>query len=120
MVWVPAKRADTVVMKNGDRLTGEVKKLENGVLYLDTDYVSGSIRLDYLRVTRIESTGRYQVVLNSGERFSGTIRKEPENEGVNEGFKVATPEREMKVSSRDVVNIRITKTEFLATAQRRD
>ncbi len=104
-VRAEAKRADTVVMKNGDRLTGEVKKLENGVLYVDTDYVSGSIGIDYLQVARIESTGRYQVVLNSGERFSGTIRKEPEIEGLNKGFKVATPEREMKVSSRDVANI---------------
>jgi hypothetical protein len=67
MVWVPAeaKRADTVVMKNGDRLTGEVKKLENGVLYLDTDYVSGSIGLDYLQVARI---GRHTAITDSIKR----------------------------------------------------
>ena len=39
-----AKRKDLVIMiKNGDRLTGEVKKLEHGVLYVDLDYVSGSV-----------------------------------------------------------------------------
>jgi len=27
-------RHDTITMKNGDRLTGEVKKLEQGVLYV--------------------------------------------------------------------------------------
>ena len=100
-VPVEAKRADVVVMKNGDRLTGEVKKLENGILYLDTNYVSGSIGLDYLQVAKIESTGSYQVVLNNGERISGTIRKEPENENSNKGFKVAGPEREVHVSSGD-------------------
>src|SRR5579871_4418317 len=107
-----AKRADTVVMKNGDRLTGEVKKLENGVLYLDTDYVSGSIGVDYLQVAKIESTGSYQVVLKNGERISGTIRKEPENENSNKGFKVAGPEREAHVSSGDVVNIESQKRSF--------
>jgi len=45
-----AKRKDLVIMKNGDRLTGEVKKLEHGVLYVDLDYVSGSIGLDWLKV----------------------------------------------------------------------
>ena len=114
IVCVPAegKRADVVVMKNGDRLTGEVKKLENGVLYLDTNYVSGSIGLDYLQVAKIESTGSYQVVLNNGERISGTIRKEPENENSNKGFKVAGPEREVHVSSGDVVNIESQKRSF--------
>src|SRR5271167_66909 len=35
-----AKRKDLVIMKNGDHLTGEVKKLEQGVLYVDLEYVS--------------------------------------------------------------------------------
>jgi|HubBroStandDraft_6_1064221.scaffolds.fasta_scaffold04316_9 hypothetical protein len=35
------KRQDTVIMKNGDRLTGEVKRLEQGILYIETDYFSG-------------------------------------------------------------------------------
>jgi len=37
-----AKRKDLVVMNNGDHFTGEVKRLENGLLYVETD--SGRFR----------------------------------------------------------------------------
>jgi len=40
------KRKD-VVMNNGDRFTGEVKRLQNGLLYVETEYVSGNIALDW-------------------------------------------------------------------------
>jgi len=46
------KRHDTIVMKNGDRLTGEVKRLEQRVLYIETDYLSGSVGLDWLQVEK--------------------------------------------------------------------
>src|SRR5277367_6327859 len=62
-----AKRKDLVIMKNGDHLTGEVKKLENGVLYVDLDYVSGSIGLDWLQVEKVNTTGSFQVALKNGD-----------------------------------------------------
>jgi len=69
------KRHDTVIMKNGDRLTGEVKRLENGVLYIKTDYFSGSVGVDWLQVEKVESTATYQIVLTDGNRLTGKISK---------------------------------------------
>src|SRR5580704_18721591 len=68
-------RKDVIIMKNGDRLTGEVKKLENGVLYVQTDYFSGSVGMDWLQVERVVSIGGFQVTLRNGERAAGTIEK---------------------------------------------
>jgi len=34
-----AGRKDVVVMNNGDHFIGEVKRLQNGLLYVETDYV---------------------------------------------------------------------------------
>src|ERR1700720_2118783 len=31
-------RGDVVTMKNGDRLTGELRGLNNGILFIETDY----------------------------------------------------------------------------------
>jgi putative salt-induced outer membrane protein YdiY len=71
-----AKRnTDIIVMKNGDRLTGEIKKLENGILYVETEYFSGSIGLDWLQVERVQSTGNYQITLKDGSRVEGMIAK---------------------------------------------
>src|SRR5436190_6689815 len=39
-------KTDVLVMKNGDHITGEVKKLEGGVLQVDLDYVDGTLAID--------------------------------------------------------------------------
>jgi hypothetical protein len=51
LVCPPARatvtRKDVDLMKNGDRLTGNVKRLQNGVLYIETEYFPGSIGLNW-------------------------------------------------------------------------
>ncbi|GAB7533477.1 DUF481 domain-containing protein [Pseudomonas sp. 3A(2025)] len=46
--------ADTVWLKNGDRLTGTIKMFDGGKLLLQTDY-GGSIPLDWAQVKTLES-----------------------------------------------------------------
>ena len=51
-----AKRMDdVVVMKGGDRFTGEVKKLEKGILYFKASYMLEPLQLDWARVERLGS-----------------------------------------------------------------
>lgn len=47
-------RKDEVVMSNGDRLTGEVKHLQNALLYLETEYVSDNIPLDWSHIVSVK------------------------------------------------------------------
>jgi hypothetical protein len=52
-----AKRKDVAVMNNGDHFTGEVKRLQNGLLMVEKDYVTGplprtGIRWNRFRVLR--------------------------------------------------------------------
>jgi putative salt-induced outer membrane protein YdiY len=104
-------RHDTVIMKNGDRLTGEVKKLEQGVLYIETDYFSGSVGVDWLQVEKVESKATFQIVLSDGKRISGSISKEAVSvEG--EDFKVHAPTADVPVSGVDVVQIESQKQTF--------
>lgn len=81
-------RHDTIIMKNGDRFTGEVKRLEQGVLYIETDYFSGSVGVDWLQVERVESTATYQVILSGGKRLTGTISKVDAEAAPNGDFRV--------------------------------
>jgi putative salt-induced outer membrane protein YdiY len=105
------KRHDTVIMKNGDRLTGEIKKLEQGVLYIETDYFSGSVGVDWLQVDKVESKATFQIVLNDGQRISGSISKEAVSVP-GEDFKVHAPTGGVPVSSVDVVQIESRKQTF--------
>jgi putative salt-induced outer membrane protein YdiY len=105
------KRHDTVVMKNGDRLTGDVKKMENGLLYIDTVYVSGSVGVDWNQVERIESTATYRVTLINGKRVTGKIEKATSNEG-EKNFVVRKPSGDQRYSSTEIASIDSEKPTF--------
>jgi putative salt-induced outer membrane protein YdiY len=107
-----AKRKDLVIMMNGDHLTGEVKRLENGVLYVDLDYVSGAVGLDWLEVERVQSTANFQVVLKNGTRLVGTIEKKAETETTNKDFEVHSPNGVAELAAPDVVDIKSQKSSF--------
>ena len=105
-------RHDVIIMKNGDHMTGEVKKLENGVLYIATDYFSGSIGLDWLQVAKVESTGGFQIVTKDGKRTAGTIEKVSEEEAPGKDFEIHATSGEVHASSPDVVSIESQKKNF--------
>jgi Protein of unknown function, DUF481 len=108
-----AKRKDLIIMKNGDRLTGEVKKLENGVLYVDFDYTSGSIGLDWLQVEQVQSAAGFQIVMKDGSRMTGTIEKLPTEKSPGKDFEVHSPSGEIHAPAPDVVTIESQKPTFL-------
>jgi hypothetical protein len=60
-------------MKNGDRMTCEIKGLTGGVLYLSLDYVDGTISLDWSKVARLESKRTFIVKTESGLVYTGTL-----------------------------------------------
>jgi hypothetical protein len=47
------RKDDVVVLNNGDRITGEIKRLEYGTLSLKADYMADAVRLDWKRVERM-------------------------------------------------------------------
>lgn len=106
-------RKDVVVMKNGDRLSGNVKKLENGVLYIETVYLSNSIGVDWQQVESIQSIATYQVTLVSGRRILGTIEKLAQAGAEEQNFVIREPGGEMKISAGDVAGINQQKSTFL-------
>ena len=50
-LWA-ADKTDQVWLKNGDHLTGEIKKLQRGIFYFKPSYALESIEIDWTRVDR--------------------------------------------------------------------
>ena len=67
--WGGAK-TDVVRLKNGDRLTGEVKELDRGQLGFDTD-ATGVIAIEWDKVASLETQQVLRVELISGLRYVG-------------------------------------------------
>src|SRR5271170_6218441 len=64
---------DVVVMKNGDRLTGEIKGLDAGVLYMSMEYILGTSSVQWSKVARLESTQLFLVKTEDGSVYTGTL-----------------------------------------------
>jgi putative salt-induced outer membrane protein YdiY len=107
-----AGRKDVVIMNNGDHFTGEVKRLQNGLLYVETDYVSSSIALDWNQVQSVESTATYHIVMKNGQRMEGKIEKKSGEKSQGEDFLIREATEDVRVSSGAVVSIESTKSTF--------
>lgn len=74
------ENTDVIVMKNGDRLTGQIKGLGGGELYVGLGYVIQTLSVDWSKVARIESRQLFIVGTADGSVYKGTI-KSRETEG---------------------------------------
>jgi hypothetical protein len=63
---------DVIMMRNGDRVTGEVKQLSRGQLKLKTDD-AGTIYIDWDKIVAIKTALNYEVVTSNGSRFVGVL-----------------------------------------------
>ena len=67
-----AQKTDSVWIRNGDRITGEVKSLSRALLKYSTDDL-GTIYIEWDKVVRMSSTATFEVQLSSGHKYFGTL-----------------------------------------------
>jgi len=67
-------KTDLLVMKNGDRMTCEVKGLDTGVLYVKFDYIDGTTSVDWSKVAHLESKQLFLVKTEDGSVYMGTLQ----------------------------------------------
>jgi hypothetical protein len=67
------KSTDVIVMKNGDHLTGEIKGLNTGVLYMSMEYILGTTSVQWSKVERLESKQLFLVKTEDGSVYTGTL-----------------------------------------------
>ena len=67
------EKSDVIVMKNGDRLTCEIKGLNSGVLYVSLDYILGTSSVQWSKVDHLVSSQLFIVKTESGLVYTGTL-----------------------------------------------
>ena len=107
-----AKFTDDIVMSNGNHLTGRIRKMEYGVLYIEAEYWTGSVGVDWFRVKTIDSTAQFQITFKNGTRVNGTLQKTFYGQVAKPDFTVRTDRDVIHAFSRDVVDIQSQKTSF--------
>jgi putative salt-induced outer membrane protein YdiY len=106
-----AQRRDVVMIKNGDRITGKIRKLDHGQLFIETSYAVDPIPVDWLQVERVESTAQFQVEMSNGKRVAGTIQMNSTTENSNGDFLIRSADAgETLVQAANVVAIQSQKS----------
>jgi putative salt-induced outer membrane protein YdiY len=67
-----ADKTDIIHLKNGDRVTCEIKQLERGRLKVSTDSMS-TVYIEWKDILRISSKELYVVEMQDGSRLQGTL-----------------------------------------------
>jgi putative salt-induced outer membrane protein YdiY len=65
-------RADQVVLKNGDRLTGKIVSGDGKTLLLKSEF-AGDVTIQWDAITDIESSDNIHITLKDGTRLSGKV-----------------------------------------------
>jgi len=104
---------DVVVMKNGDRLSGEIKRIEHGLLYLEAPYISGEqVAVDWLQVERIDSVRRFRVELDNGARLTGQVSLATSSESGRSEFSIQSGGQTVRAPRESVVEMGTQKPNF--------
>jgi hypothetical protein len=105
---------DVIVMKNGDHLTGEIKGLNAGVLYVSMKYILGTSSIQWSEVVRLESKQLFLVKTEDGSVYTGALNttNTPSGRPVTIEVKEASG-KEVAIVSPQIVTMDVTSTKFL-------
>ena len=96
---------DTVFMQNGDRLTGEIKWVQNGFLLLKTSFSNSNLQLDWLQVRGLESNSTFEFEDKDENFYVGAILSDPAK---------APPDGRIKVKITDGSIVELTLADIIA------
>lgn len=105
-VSVTASRDDDVViLKNGDRMTGEIKSLQRGELRFKASYMAEAVRLDWTKVQWLQSRSQFLIFLTNGQRFTGSLAVASATASGNENFSIGVDKDTLRFNQIDILRI---------------
>ena len=100
------EKKDLIVMKNGDRFTGEIKGLSGGTLLVSLNYVDGNIAVQWSEVAHLESSRLFVVKTESGVVYTGKIATTgASNDPPIKIEIVEPPAKEVEVAQRKIIKL---------------
>lgn len=101
------ENTDVIVMKNGDRLTGQIKALSDGTLYVGLRYVVQTLSVDWSQVAHLESSQLFLIKTEDGSIYRGPIHSTTNTAaGRPIQIQVETPEtKPVMLDSARIVNV---------------
>jgi hypothetical protein len=107
------EKSDVMIMKNGDRMTCQIRRLEGGVLYVDFDYIDGTASVDWSKVDRLESEQLFVVKTEDGSVYKGRLATSQTTGGrPMEIHVIENPKEEVMIEPSKIVRVTATSDNF--------
>lgn len=66
-------QTDSLIFGNGEMVIGEIKKMDRGVVTIETAYSDSDFKIEWDKVTWIRSSENHFITLTDGRRFNASI-----------------------------------------------
>jgi len=107
------QKTDVIIMKNGDRITCEIKQLVSNTLYISVSYILGTLSVDWDRVDHLESQQLFLIKTQDGTVYTGTLSTPKTLSGRPLQIEVLeTSDKKVTLEETQVVNATETSTHF--------
>jgi Protein of unknown function, DUF481 len=107
------EKTDVIVMKNGDRLTGEIKGLSAGVLSVKLSYAQGTVSVEWSQVARLESNQLFIVQTEDGLVYTGKVSTAATSGERPMSIEIASaPEKEVEIPQSQLIKLNQTAESF--------
>lgn len=100
---------DSLVLKNGDKIVGEIKSLDKGVITVETDYSKNDFTIEWLGIKEIYTVSNFLITLKDGRRINGNIQSVKE---ANIVFITSMEKDTVQVHLGDIVFLKALKSDF--------
>jgi hypothetical protein len=100
---------DSLVLKNGDKIVGEIKSLDKGVITVETDYSKNDFTIEWLGIKEIYTVSNFLITLKDGRRINGNIQSMKE---VNHVIITSMEKDTVQVHLEDLVFLKELKSDF--------
>ena len=69
---------DSLVLKNGDHIIGEIESMNRGVLVFETDYSDSDFKIEWSGIAEIYGMNYFLISLSDGTRVTGSFASNPD------------------------------------------
>ncbi|WP_048330918.1 DUF481 domain-containing protein [Bizionia psychrotolerans] len=102
---------DTIVLKNNDKIIGEIKSMDRGVVTVKTDYSDSDFKITWIDIIRVSSEQTFLLTLSDGRRINSTFKTKGDDLGNVTIFENGV---EIIIPIADIVYIKPVKGDFLS------
>lgn len=105
------KKTDSLTLKNGDKLIGEIKEMNKGVLIMETDYSDSDFKITWLDIVTVNSRQNYLISLSDGRRINSGLMTKP---GDSAKVVLNYYGQELVIKISDIVYVKAVEEKFLS------